>query len=54
MVSGADSGLCEMTNQKRLGIGEAGLKETEAKTKGLRGGIHYGNTGQYEKSDVFF
>ena len=25
MVSSADSGLCEMTNQRRRGIGEAGL-----------------------------
>ena len=31
-VSGAGSGVSELTNQRRLGILEGGLKETAAKT----------------------
>ena len=34
-VTGAGSGVCELTNQRRLGVQvEAGLKETGAKTEG--------------------
>ena len=32
MVSGAGSGVCELTNQSRLGIRDRCLKETGAKT----------------------
>ena len=28
VISGARSGMCELTNQMRLGICEGGLKET--------------------------
>ena len=31
-VCGADSGVCELTNQSRLGVQERGLKETGATT----------------------
>ena len=46
-VTSAGSGVCELTNQSRLGIWEeGGLKETGAKTECLF------STGQYEKTDV--
>ena len=31
-MCGADSGVCELTNQSRLGVQERGLKETGATT----------------------
>ena len=46
-VSSAGTGMCELTNQIRLGIQEGGgLKETGAKTEGFRQrGIHSCRTG---------
>ena len=33
VVSGLESGMCELTNQSRLSVQEGGLKETGAKTE---------------------
>ena len=35
-MSGAGSGVCELTNQGRLGVQDGWLMETVAKTKGFR------------------
>ena len=50
------SGMCELTNQRRLGICDGrALKRQELKLSvSERGGIRPCSTGQYETTDVFF
>ena len=45
--------MCELTNQSRLSIQEADLKETGAQTESFRGRIQSCSTAQYEETDVF-
>lgn len=50
VVSGARSGVCELTHQRRLGISEDCLKETGAKTS-VRQSC---SSGRDEETDVVF
>ena len=55
VVSGAGSGVCELTSQSRLDIQEGALKGQKLKQSiSDRRGIQCCSIGQYEITDVFF